>query len=137
MPGTPFHSTKPAANGSRKVKRPHTLMYSSRECPSRFITVLRSTWHRAATSARTSHMGAGLARARQERRERVDHRARLLAGQEVPRVRHHAPLGALREAGEVRLRLLRAVAPVAPAVQDHARTLDARRRREPPLDRLE
>src|SRR5689334_8496262 len=125
MTGTPLQSTKPAANGSRKVKRPHTLMYSSRECPSRFITVLRSTWHSAATSARTNHMGGGLARARQERRERVDHRAGLLAGQEVPRVRHHVPLGALREAGEVRLRLLRAVDAVVPPVQDHARHLDA------------
>jgi len=56
MGGTPFHSTKSAANGSRKVKRPQTLMYSSSECPRRFITVFRSTWQSAATSARTNHM---------------------------------------------------------------------------------
>src|SRR5262245_40347261 len=56
MGGTPFHRTKSAAKGSRKVKRPHTLMYSSSEWPRRFITVLRSTWQSAATSARTNHM---------------------------------------------------------------------------------
>ena len=41
--GTPRQATMAAANGSRKVNRPQTLMYSSRLSPRRFITVLRST----------------------------------------------------------------------------------------------
>ena len=41
--GAPFHSTNSAANGSRKVNRPHTAMYSSSSWPRRFITELRST----------------------------------------------------------------------------------------------
>src|SRR3989454_2351306 len=46
------------ANGRRKVKRPQTLMYSSRAWPRRFMAVLRSTWNSAAASARASHMAA-------------------------------------------------------------------------------
>src|SRR2546427_4081424 len=46
------------ANGRRKVKRPQTLMYSSRAWPNRFMAVLRSTWNSAAASARASHMAA-------------------------------------------------------------------------------
>src|SRR6266849_2467793 len=58
--GAPCQSTKSAAKGRRKVKRPQTAMYSSSSCPSRFITVLRSTWQRAAVSARASHMRPSL-----------------------------------------------------------------------------
>src|SRR2546427_4474171 len=47
-----------SANGRRKVKRPQTLMYSSRAWPRRFMAVLRSTWNSAAASARASHMAA-------------------------------------------------------------------------------
>src|SRR2546422_1192901 len=46
------------ANGRRKVKRPQTLMYSSRAWPRRFMAVLRSTWNSAAPRARASHMAA-------------------------------------------------------------------------------
>src|ERR1700730_18900236 len=94
MTGKPYQSTKAPANGSRKVKRPQTLMYSSSEAPRRFITVLRSTWQRAATSARRSHMAERSARPRQQREERLHHRAGLLARQEVARGRPHAALGA-------------------------------------------
>src|SRR5262249_11175115 len=123
--GTPFHSTKAAANGSRKVKRPHTLMYSSSECPSRFITVLRSTWQSAAASPGTSHTGARLAGAGEERAQGVDPRARLLARQEMAGVRDHVALGAGGEAGGMALGASRRTHPVVPAVQDHARHLDA------------
>src|SRR3984893_7684498 len=99
MTGTPFQSTKAAANGSRKVKRPQTLMYSSSECPRRFITVLGSTWQRAATSARTSHMRWRSARPRQEGEERLDHRAGLLARQEVAHVQLQSAVGGGRGAG--------------------------------------
>src|SRR5678816_3732787 len=58
--GAPCQRTKSAANGSRKVKRPHTAMYSSSSWARRFITVFRSTWQRAAVSARASHMPASL-----------------------------------------------------------------------------
>ena len=58
--GAPCQRTKSAANGSRKVKRPHTAMYSSSSWPRRFITVFRSTWQSAAVSARASHMRASL-----------------------------------------------------------------------------
>src|SRR5262249_53011966 len=117
--GTPFHSTKAAANGSRKVKRPHTLMYSSSESPSRFITVLRSTWQSAATSARTSHTGARLAGASEKREQGVDHRARLLARQEVAGVRDDVALGARREAGGMALGASRRAHPLRPALPDH------------------
>src|SRR2546427_10818537 len=46
------------ANGRRKVKRPQTLMYSSRAWPRRFVAVLGSTWNSAAARARASHMAA-------------------------------------------------------------------------------
>src|SRR5215468_2156936 len=58
--GAPCQSTKRAAKGRRNVKRPHTAMYSSSSWPRRFITVLRSTWHSAAVSARTCHMRPSL-----------------------------------------------------------------------------
>src|SRR5215469_11616250 len=58
--GTPCQRTKRAAKGRRNVKRPHTAMYSSSSWPSRFITVLRMTWHSAAVSARASHMRPSL-----------------------------------------------------------------------------
>ena len=58
--GAPCQRTKSAANGSRKVKRPHTAMYSSSSWPRRFITVFRSTWQSAAVRARASHMRASL-----------------------------------------------------------------------------
>src|SRR5215510_4930560 len=58
--GTPCQRTKRAAKGRRNVKRPHTAMYSSSSWPRRFITVLRSTWHSAAVSARTCHMRPSL-----------------------------------------------------------------------------
>ena len=54
--GKPPSRQPPSANGSRKVKRPQTLMYSSSACPRRFMAVLRSTWNSAAAIARTSHM---------------------------------------------------------------------------------
>src|ERR1700731_2483865 len=54
--GTPCQRTKSAAKGRRKVKSPHTAMYSSSSWPRRFITVFRSTWQNAAVSARASHM---------------------------------------------------------------------------------
>src|SRR3989441_13299378 len=46
------------ANGRRKVKRPQTLMYSSRAWPRRFMAGVRSTWNSAAANARASHMAA-------------------------------------------------------------------------------
>src|SRR2546426_1425796 len=46
------------ANGRRKVKRPQTLMYSSRAWPRRFMAVLRSTWNSAAATARASPIAA-------------------------------------------------------------------------------
>src|ERR1700693_3975301 len=58
--GAPCQRTKSAAKGKRKVKRPHTAMYSSSSWPRRFITVFRSTWQSAAVSARASHMRPSL-----------------------------------------------------------------------------
>src|SRR5207245_1523382 len=54
--GQPRTRQVPSANGRRNVNRPHTLMYSSSACPSRFIAVLRRTWKSAAASASRSHM---------------------------------------------------------------------------------
>ena len=45
-----------SAKGSRKLKRPQTLMYSSRAWPRRFMAVLRRTWNSAAARARAIHM---------------------------------------------------------------------------------
>src|SRR3989454_11005405 len=56
--GQLVRSVAARANGRRKVKRPQTLMYSSRAWPKRFMAVLRSTWNSAAASARASHMAA-------------------------------------------------------------------------------
>src|SRR5260370_15364064 len=99
--GAPCQSTKSAAKGRRKVKRPQTAMYSSSSCPNRFITVLRSTWQRAAVSARASHMRPSLhehpgilgghdAKTGEERSRRrqaeLPHRD---LGEEIPAVRGH------------------------------------------------
>src|SRR4030095_1555436 len=56
--GKPLSAQPSSANGSRNVKRPQTLMYSSSAWPRRFMAVWRSTWNSAAASARAIHMGA-------------------------------------------------------------------------------
>src|SRR5688500_6239510 len=57
MAGIPPSTMPTSANGSRNVNRPQTLMYSSRECPSPFITALRRPWTCAAATASALHTG--------------------------------------------------------------------------------
>src|SRR6185295_8541237 len=91
--GAPCQSTKSAANGSRKVKRPHTAMYSSSSWPRRFITVFRSTWQSAAVSARASHMRASLHREVQGRAEGLlPEDGEVRVAQEVAMTRRRPPV---------------------------------------------